>query len=34
LIGGEPKFVCSAFTLEANRQGPPKRLYGSTFWKF
>jgi hypothetical protein len=34
LIGGERKFVCSTFTLEANGQGPPKRLHGNTFWEF
>jgi hypothetical protein len=36
LIGGEPKFVHSAFTLEptVNRQGPPKCLFGSTFREF
>jgi hypothetical protein len=31
LIGGERKFVRSAFTLEANGQGSPKCLHGSTF---
>jgi hypothetical protein len=34
LIGGEPKFVRSAFTLEANGPGPPKCLHGITFWEF
>jgi hypothetical protein len=34
LIGGEQKFVCLAFTLEVNRQGPPKHLHSSTFWEF
>jgi hypothetical protein len=34
LIGGEQKSVYLAFILEANRQKPPKRLYGNTFWKF
>ena len=30
LIGGEQKFAHLAFTLKANRQRPPKRLYDST----
>jgi hypothetical protein len=34
LIGGEQKFVRLAFTLKANGPVPPKRLHGSTFWKF
>jgi hypothetical protein len=34
LVSGEQKFVCWVFTLEANRQQPPKCLYGSRIWEF
>jgi hypothetical protein len=34
LIGGEQKFVCWAFTLEANRQRPPNVYMAALFGSF